>query len=41
MDAGHLEFNKITSSKLKNWSCFNCQAAYELESWPEPTGSLG
>ena len=35
------EFNKITSSELKNRSCFNYQAAYELESLPEPTGSPG
>ena len=41
MGTGHLEFNKITSSELKNWSCFNYQAAYELESLPEPTGSQG
>ena len=34
-----LEFNKITSSELKNRSCFNYQAAYELENLPEPTGS--
>ena len=36
-----LEFNKITSSELKNLNCFNYQAAYELESLPEPTGSPG
>jgi len=41
MVAGHLEFKIITSSELKNRSCFNCQAAYELESLPEPTGSPG